>query len=150
MKNKTFAVATVAMFVGMGIGSVAPVQAQLGGLIKGGAVALIVDKFSGDIDRFINKASGNRTAGEGESTRVVPIITVGKGGYAGAVQVSGLKENVDRVKAVAQIEAGTKIPLVGQIRARVLIPISDKTASDEKSISRVKGVGVSALIDTKL
>ena len=149
-KVKTGILVAAGLFGGMIIGQVQPVQAQLGSILKGGAIVVLVDKFGGDIDRFVNGITGNRTNNTAEATRVVPILTIGGGTYAGAVQVSGPKNLVDTVKAVAQVEGRTKLPLVGDIRGRALIPISNRNVGDKNSLSRVKGVGVSALIDIKL
>jgi hypothetical protein len=120
----------------------------VGGLLKGAGIAVLVDQFGGQIDRFVNQLTGNRTQDPGESTRVVPIVTVGKGGYVGAVQISGPKENVDRVKAVAQVEGSTRIG--NELRVKGLIPINTTKANDLSSISRIKGVGISAIIDYRL
>jgi hypothetical protein len=147
-KFKTGILVAAATLGGMIIGQAGPVQAQLGDILKGGAIVVVVDKFSGDIDRFINKVTGNSTNNVRESTRVVPIISVGQGTAMGAVQVTGPKNLVDQVKAVAQVEAKTKIG--SDLRIRGLIPISAKDAKDVGSLSRVKGVGVSALIDLRL
>lgn len=147
-KVKTGVLVAVAAFGGMIVGQAVPAQAQLGDVLKGGAVALVVDKFSGDIDRFINKVTGNSTNNVRESTRVVPVLSIGRGTFVGAVQVTGPKNLVDKVKAVAQLETQTKIG--SDIRVRGLIPISSKNAKDLNSLARVKGVGVSALVDVRL
>jgi hypothetical protein len=109
-KSKTAIIATAAAIGGMLIGQVAPVQAQLGDILKGGAVIVVVDKFSGQIDRFVNTLTGNKANNTTESTRVVPILSVGRGTFAGAVQVTGPKDLVDQVKAVAQIEGRPRSP----------------------------------------
>ena len=148
--RKTVAIATASAIGGLCVGAIAPVHAQLGSILKGGGIVLVVDKFGKDIDRFIDGITGNRGEGATE-TRVVPILTLGSGVFAGAAQVSGPKANVDRVKAVAQIEGQTKIPVVGEIRGRGLVPIADRSVKgDKSSLSRVQGVGVSGLIDIKL
>jgi hypothetical protein len=147
-KTKTAIIATAAAIGGMVVGQTEPVQAQLGGILRGGAVIVLVDKFSGQIDRFVNQITGNKTNNDTESTRVVPILSVGRGTFAGAVQVSGPRELVDQVKAVAQIEGQTKIGT--DVRVRALIPVSTRGVSDPSKLSRVKGVGVSALVDVKL
>jgi hypothetical protein len=147
-KTTTTTLVAIGTVTGFLVGQLTPANAQLGDILKGGAILIAVEKFSGDIDRFINQVTGNRTTAPGESTRVVPIITGGRGTYAGAVQVSGPKAQVDKVKAVAQIEGRARIG--GELRGRVLIPISTKNFSDSGAINRVKGVGVSALIDLKL
>jgi hypothetical protein len=147
-KTKTAIIATAAAIGGMVVGQTAPVQAQFGGVLRGGAVIVLVDKFSGQIDRFVNQVTGNKTNNDTESTRVVPILSVGRGTFAGAVQVSGPRDLVDQVKAVAQIEGQTKIGT--DVRVRALIPVSTRGVSDPSKLSRVKGVGVSALVDVKL
>ena len=149
-KQKTALLVAAAAFGGMVIGQVSPVQAQLDKILKGGAIILVVDRFSGQIDRFVNQITGNRTNNVEESTRVVPILTVGRGTYAGAVQVTGPKNLVDQVKAVAQVEGSTRAIANNEIRVRGLIPIATRNVSSLGSLSRVKGVGVSALVDVRL
>lgn len=119
--------------------------AQLGGLIKGGIIVVAVDKFGGQINSAINSLTGSRHAGVQGATKVVPIISLGKGGYAGAVQVAGPKYAVNKVQAVVQLE--TDFHGLGGVRLRALIPVSTKSATN---IRRVNGVGVSAIIDFKL
>lgn len=149
-KQKTALLVAAAALGGMIVGQAIPARAQLGDILKGGAILVVVDRFSGQIDRFVNQVTGNRTNNVRESTRVVPILTVGKGAYAGAVQVTGPKNLVDQVKAVAQLEASTKAIFNNEIRIKALIPISTRGVSSLESLSRVKGVGVSALIDVRL
>lgn len=149
MKNmRTGVLVAGGVLCGFLLGTAVPAGAQFGGILKGGAILVIVDKFSGDIDRFVNKITGNRTSAPGESTRVVPIISAGQGTFAGAVQISGPKAQVDKVKAVAQLEA--KVRIGGEVRARALIPVETRELKGNAAINRVKGVGVSALIDVKL
>lgn len=119
--------------------------AQLGSIIKGGAVAVIVDKFGPQINKAINGLSGVKGS-TAASTRVVPILSVGDGGYMGAVQVSGPSGAVSRVQGVAQVEG--RFNVIGGVRIKALIPVSTKTPN--KGIKRVNGVGVSAIIDFKL
>ncbi len=119
--------------------------AQLGGLIKGGLIVVAVDKFGGQINNAINSLMGSRHVAYQGATKVVPILSLGKGGYAGAVQVAGPKYAVDKVKAVVQLE--TDFHGLGGVRLRALIPVSTKSATN---IRRVNGVGVSAIIDFKL
>jgi hypothetical protein len=146
-QKKTALLVAAAALGGMVVGQVVPANAQLGDVLKGGAIALVVDRFSGDIDRFVNTLTGNDANNVRESTRVVPILSGGRGTYVGAVQVTGPKNLVDQVRAVAQVEGRTKIG--SEIRVRALIPISSRNA-DINSLSRVKGVGVSALVDVRL
>jgi hypothetical protein len=127
----------------MGLGALA--QAQLGSILKGGAIGLAVDRFGPQINRGINTLTGNKNLSAGQATKVVPILSIGSGSYAGAVQVSGSQEALDRVKAVAQLEAHEN--LIGGVRLRALIPIAARSVSN---LHRVPGVGVSALVDFKL
>src|SRR5690349_11574567 len=102
--------------------------AQLGSVLKGGAVALVVDKFAPQINSALNSLMGSRHLGPGQTTKVVPILSVGSGGYLGAVQVAGPQDKLDQVKAVAQLEG--KFNVIGGIRLRALIPIAARSVSD--------------------
>lgn len=126
-----------------GLGALA--YAQLGSILKGGAVALVVDKFGPQINRGINALTGNKNLSPDQSTKVVPILSIGNGSYLGAVQVNGSQQALDKVKAVAQLEG--KVNVIGGIRLRALIPIAARSVSN---LHRVPGVGVSALVDIKL
>ena len=149
-KVKTAAIVAAALVTGMVLGQAGPVRAQLGGILKGGIVLVAVDKLAPQINSFVNTVTGNKPGEDsGQSTKVVPILSVGRGGYAGAVQVSGPSELVDQVRAVAQVEGQTRI-LSSDVRIKGLIPVSARSVSDLSSLSRVKGVGISALIDIKL
>lgn len=118
---------------------------DLGGVLKGGAIVVLIDKFSGDLNDFINKLTANKGVGVEGRTKVVPIITIGSGTYAGAAQVSGPANLVDTVKAVAQLEANFS----GRtFRVKVLVPVATRDIT--KGIKRISGVGVSAVIDVKL
>ena len=77
------------------------------------------------------------------ATKVVPIITIGTGGYVGAAQVTGETALVDRTEAVLQLEGDFS----GQFRIKALIPIDSK---NPVNFSRVQGVGVSAMIDVRI
>jgi len=120
------------------------VQANLfGSILKVGGVAFLVDQYKKPINNFINKALGERDAQAMGATKVVPILTIGSGGYIGAAQVVGVPSAVEKTQAVVQIE----IP-AGSFRATGIIPVSRKTVSG--SPERMKGVGVSAVIDFKI
>jgi hypothetical protein len=121
-------------------------HAQLGKILKGGAIAVAVDQFGPQINKGINRLTGDKNLASGDmATKVVPILSIGGGGYLGAVQVAGPLEQVERVKAVAQLEG--KVNVIGGVRLRALVPISARSTSN---IQRVPGVGVSALVDIKL
>lgn len=115
----------------------------LGDLLKVGGIAYLVDRHKKPIDEFINKALGEREAQAKGATKVVAILSIGTGGYIGAAQVVGVPSAVEKAQAVVQVE----IPM-GSFRATGMIPVSKKDPS--ASPSRVKGVGVSAVIDFKI
>ncbi|MBC7328748.1 hypothetical protein H5T88_00140 [bacterium] len=121
---------------------------DLGGIFKkaivGGAIALLVDKFSGQLNDFINKLMMNEKLPVTEATKVVPIISVGKALYVGAAQVSGPKDKVAEVQAVAQIEGNFHNEM---FRVKALVPIKER--GKITNLQRVSGVGISAVIDVK-
>ncbi len=113
---------------------------DLGDVLKVGGVALLVNQYSDQIDSFITSALGEREAAAQGATKVVPILSLGGGGYIGAAQVVGNPNNVKRVKAVFQLEGK-----FGSARARVFVPTTTSKVSGNPS--RAKGVGVSAVIE---
>lgn len=118
-------------------------QVSLGDLIKVAGVGAAVDAFGPEINKTINRLQGFKDS-ETLMTKVVPILSVGKGGYIGAVQVMGPPSLVKKVKAVAQLETD----FARAVRLKALIPIESKDVV--KDIKRVVGVGVSAIVDMRL
>ena len=143
MQNKKWIAA--ALICGFILGNgMAPASAGiLGTVVKGGAIGVLVDKFAGPLNDGINALTAKYGVSSDYATKVVPIITVGVGSRAGAAQVSGPKDQVDKCKAALQLESS----FFGSFRAKVLVPI-DKVAIT--NINRVQGVGVSAQIDVKI
>ena len=119
---------------------------NLGSIIKVGGVALIVNNYGDKINDTINKLTMNKGVGVEDRTKVVPIISIGKGTYLGAAQVSGPAGQIDKVKAVAQLES--KFPIVSNVRLKALVPVESTNVIN--NIKRVTGVGVSAIVDIKL
>ncbi len=117
---------------------------KLGNVIKGAAVVVLTNALSDQLDDFINTVTLNKGVPEQAETKVVPLIAFGSGTRAGAVQVTGPKELVGKVKAVVQIE--TKFSLKN-LDVEVFVP-SDSI--NPLKFNRVEGVGVSALIDLRL
>ena len=111
------------------------------GAVGGG---FLVSAIAGPLNDFINTITLNRNIGVTESTKVVPILSVGTGTAIGAAQVSGPESAVRRTKAVGQIEAEYQ----GRLRARILVPMD--SSNPLQGIRRVQGVGVSAIIDYRL
>lgn len=140
------ALVTSVLVVALLFSSLVGTQAlKIGDIIKVGGVAFIVDKFGGEINKFVNTITANKNAGTTEATAVVPILSLGGGGYIGAVQVIGAKDNVDKCKAVVQIEGNA---IFGKnIRVKAFVPVGSKTTSN---IKRIHGVGVSAIIDIRI
>lgn len=116
----------------------------LGQLLKTFGIGFIVSEFAEPIDNFINTLTLNNGVQVETATKVVPIVTVGSGTFAGAVQVSGPAAEVDQVEAVAQLEGDFKD---GAFRIRALVPVNTKNPVDIKNIERIEGVGVTALVD---
>lgn len=144
-KSTIAALAAIMLFASLTVSIPVAMGASLGDLIKGGGIVFLVDRFGGEINKFVNKMTLNHGVGVEDRTNVVPIISVGQGGYVGAAQVSGPAHLVDKVKAVAQIEAN----MSGKtFRVKALVPVESKDVV--KDIKRVGGVGVSAIIDIRL
>ncbi len=144
MSARTIIALLVAVgLLGLGLAAVNAWAISLGDVLKVGGVAFLVSQYDDQLDSFITSALGEREAAAKGATKVVPILSLGGGGYIGAAQVVGNPENVERVKAVVQVEGR-----FGSGRAQLLIP----TATDKASGSpdRAKGVGVSAVIEFKI
>jgi hypothetical protein len=113
---------------------------ELSEVLKVGGIALAVKVFGNQLNSFINGLLGARGVDWEGATKVVPILSVGTGGFIGAAQVVGPSDRVGRVQAVLQGE----LNLSGQdIRFRYLQPIASRSTTG----SSVQGVGVSSVID---
>lgn len=124
-------------------GGTAVTQAfSLGSILKVGGVTVLVDRFGDQINDFLNKLLMKNGVGTDYATKVVPVLSIGTGKYIGAVQVVGPTAQVDKVKAVGQLEGSFN----NIARAKALIPLE---SVDITHLSRVQGVGVSAIIDLK-
>lgn len=111
--------------------------------VKVAGVGLLVDKIAKPLNDFINQLMLTHGAPNRETTKVVPILTVGKEGHIGAAQVCGPAELVDQVKAVIQFEDDYNA--FGQnLRVRALVPNATKNPA---KLDRVYGVGVTAILD---
>ena len=116
---------------------------NLGSILKVGGVGILVDRFGGQINDFLNKILDQNNLSTTYTTKVVPIVSVGTNGYIGAAQVTGPASEVERVEAVAQLEASFN----NVARVKGLVPIDSK---NPVNASRIQGVGVSAIIDLKI
>lgn len=118
-------------------------QGLIGDALKLFGISYVVRHFGGQINSFINKLAGQKGIKWEGTTKVVPIFSIGAGAYVGAAQVQGPSDLVDNVKAVGQVE--TKI---SSFRGRLLVPVN--TSKPGKNLTRIKGVGISALVDFKI
>jgi hypothetical protein len=142
-ETKRLAVILIAALLCLSLGGVAAWALDLGSILKVGGIAFMVNQFGGQIDKLITSALGERGAAAVGATKVVPILSLGRGGYIGAAQVVGSPESVRRVKAVFQVEGS-----FGSFRPRVFIPTYVEKATTTPE--RAKGVGVSAVIEFKI
>lgn len=106
-------------------------------------IGYVVSHFGPQIDKFITGLAGQHGVQWEGATKVVPIVSVGRGLFVGAAQVVGEPTYVDKVKAVGQLEV-----TISSLGGRLLVPVD--TTNPSKNLSRVNGVGVSALIDFKI
>jgi len=122
-----------------------PMASNLTKIIGGTAIFLIVDNYGKQINNFINDLAKQNKQDIKAATKVVPIISILDGTAVGAVQVTGDKSKVDKVKSVLQVESNKTFG--SPLRIRLMVPVDKKSVKD---VSRVEGVGVSAMIDVKL
>lgn len=111
-----------------------------GDILKAGVVAVAVNAASKPLNQAINAV----TKGLSANTKVVPLLTVGDKAYIGGVQVSGPAASVNSVKAAYQYE---ELFDGGRYRVKVIVP---SNSTNPLKISRVKGIGITALIDTSI
>ena len=136
-----------AMLILASVALLAPfVPAQIGQLIKLVGIWEVTRKYGGEIDKEFNKLI-KRDPKTTTETKVVPIVTSGVGSRnaIGMVQVSGPKAQVEKVKAVAQLEQD----LFGkEIRIRAMVPMASEQWSS--GVKPVEQVGVTGIVDFKL
>lgn len=119
-------------------------------IVKTIGIGAAVKAFAPALNTFINRLVQAKDPTTLQTTRVVPILSLSIGvstpGQAaiGAAQVSGPKASVDKVQAVAAIDANYQ----GSFTVRALVPVD--SLEPWKAVRRVPGVGVSAIIDLKL
>lgn len=118
-------------------------QSLLEQALKIFGIGYVVSRFGGDINNFVTDLAGQRGVQWEGATKVVPIVSVGQGGFIGAAQVVGTPDRVDEVRAVGQLETR-----ISDVRGRLLVPVN--TTNPTRNLSRVSGVGVSGLIDFRI
>ena len=112
---------------------------DLGRILVLGGIVLAVSTFGGQINSFINNSLNQNQAAAVGATKVVPIISVGRGLYVGAAQVMGVPAGVSRTQVVASVNV-----TIGNLTGSALVPISTRVPGS--TLARVEGVGVSAVI----
>ncbi|MDD5090114.1 MAG: hypothetical protein PHQ23_04280 [Candidatus Wallbacteria bacterium] len=108
--------------------------------LKATAVAALVRQLAEPINDFVNSLLLTHGAENRDTTKVVPIFSVGYKTAVGAAQVSGPQELVNEVRAVFTLEGLTH----GKYRVKAYIP---NRHSNPFELDRVYGVGVTAIID---
>jgi hypothetical protein len=142
-RRRGIAILLIAGLLSVGLAVTAAQAIDLGQILKIGGVAWLVSQYGDQIDSFVTKTLDERDAAVRGATKVVPILSLGGGGYVGAAQVVGNPDNVQRVKAVLQVEGK-----LGGVRAQVLLPtVTDKVSGNP---DRAEGVGVSAVIEFRI
>ena len=131
MKKQFIAGVLAASLFGFGGGLMTAQAFDIGSVLKLGGISYLVERFGSEINTAINKIFSQKSMDTEYATKVVPILSLGKGGYIGAVQVVGPKAQVDKVKAVGQLEFGFS----DFARIKGLIPI-DKL--DVSNVNRVQ------------
>ncbi|MDQ7850216.1 MAG: hypothetical protein QN152_03525 [Armatimonadota bacterium] len=146
-RTKLVALLAAALLLGGAAGAYAQ---DITGIIKTVGIGAAVRMFAPQINDFINRLLLSKDAETKATTKVVPILSisigVGAPGRAtiGAAQVAGPKNAVNRVQAVAALDAN----FAGVWQIRALIPVDG--LEPWKSLRRVVGVGVSAIIDLRI
>ena len=115
----------------------------IGKVVKVFGIGFAVKQFGPEINKAINTLLQQKGLAYQGATKVVPIISVGKGLNIGAAQVQGDPDSVDRVRAVGQAEVR-----IGDVGLQKLFPVN--TTNPTKGYQEIKGTGVSAIIDFKV
>jgi hypothetical protein len=113
-------------------------------LLKTVATGVVVKAVAKPADKGINTLLMNNHVPIGTDTKVVPVLSVGEKGYVGMAQVAGARSLVDQAESVVQFETSFSNK---QYRIKLLMPMN---SVNPIGVSRVQGLGVSALVDMAL
>lgn len=118
---------------------------QIMQVVKLLGVGAAVQKFGPQMNSAINKLAYQRDT-PANATKVVPILSGGINSRKaiGAAQVMGRRADIDKVKAVVQLDQD----LFGEVKVRAMIPVSSE--KDLSHVTRVEGVGISGIVDLRL
>lgn len=129
------------------IALMAPIAtSQIGQILKVLGMREVVKRFGGEINDALNKMV-KRDPKSALMTKVVPVISGGISSRqaVGMVQVCGPRRQIEKVKAVAQLDQD----LFGrEVKIRAMIPIDQDTIA--KDIKPVDEVGITGIVDLKL
>lgn len=129
------------------IALMAPIAtSQIGQILKVLGMREVVKRFGGEINDALNKMV-KRDPKSALMTKVVPVISGGISSRqaVGMVQVCGPRRQIEKVKAVAQLDQD----LFGrEVKIRAMIPIDQDTIV--KDIKPVDEVGITGIVDLKL
>ncbi|MBF0410699.1 MAG: hypothetical protein HQM10_25365 [Candidatus Riflebacteria bacterium] len=114
-------------------------------LLKGAGIVILIRQIGGQLNDFINTLLVNRGAAISDATKVVPILTLGQGVEAGACQISGPPEEVNKVQVVLALAA--TFDKGRRLNMQALIP---SASLNPAKLDRVQKVGISAIIDYHL
>lgn len=147
-RNARNAVASLLICAAVTLSVPAAWALDLGDVLKKGAIGIaggwLVTAISPQMNDFINTITFNKGVKYDGFTKVVPIVSLGNGTRIGAAQIgANTQDALDRTKAVAQLEGNFKA-----VRATALIPID--STNPLQRFRRVKGVGVTAIINVQL
>lgn len=147
-RNTRRALAALLICAVMGVSVPAARAIDLGDILKKGAIGIgagwLVTAISPQMNNFINTITFNKGVKYEGYTKVVPIVSLGDGTRIGAAQIGATTEDaMNRTKAVAQLEGNFK-----SVHATALIPID--STNPLQRFRRVKGVGVTAIINVQL
>ena len=120
-------------------------QKTVENVVKTVGIGVIVHQMAGALNDFVNTLMLTKGALNRDTTKVVPIVTIGQGIEAGAAQVSGPKDLVDKVKNVVSISTTFDKDKRSQVQGFV-----PNSSSNPLELYRVYGVGITAIIDYRL
>ena len=147
-KNMKRVLAALMICAVLGVSVPAARAIDIGDILKKGAIGVaagwLVTAISPQMNDFINTITFNKGVKYEGYTKVVPIVSLGNGTRIGAAQVGATTQDaLNNTKAVAQIEGNFK-----SVHATALIPID--STNPLQRFRRVKGVGVTAIINVQL
>ncbi len=147
-KNMKRVLAALMICAVLGVSVPAARAIDIGDILKKGAIGVaagwLVTAISPQMNDFINTITFNKGVKYEGYTKVVPIVSLGDGTRIGAAQVGATTQDaLNNTKAVAQIEGNFQ-----SVHATALIPID--STNPLQRFRRVKGVGVTAIINVQL